>query len=123
MVAPVNDLPSAFGLLEPSDSAPVADYPAIIFSWEESIDEVEADTVTYALMLTFNDEDRWYPNIEATSIVICCEVLSIDPNIETSLVWNVWAYDGIDSVQCEESSHLTVVPLSVGENSYFYRPN
>jgi len=115
-VTSVNDLPSGFALVEPSDSATVADYPAVTFSWEESIDEVEGDTVAYALVLTFNDDDYWYRNIETTTIEINREDLSIDPNMETTVEWAVWANDGTDSIQCNESFSLTIAPLSVSEH-------
>ncbi len=113
---PLNDLPSTFGLVEPTDNATVADYPAVMFGWEESVDEADGDTVTYALVLTLNEEEQWYPYIETTTIEVSREDLSIDPNMETILQWVVWAYDGTDSLQCNEPFSLTVTPLSVSEN-------
>ena len=51
-----------------------------------------------------------------TTIEVSREDLSIDPNLETTLEWAVWAYDGTDSLQCNEPFSLTVAPLYVSEN-------
>ena len=117
VVTPVNDLPSLFGLTNPVDSSSIAEYPSVTFSWEESVDQVEGDTVTYALVLSFNEDDHWYRGLDSTSIAISREDFSVDPNLETTLEWTVWAYDGTDSLRCEEPFNLTVAPLSVSKQS------
>ncbi|NQT34860.1 T9SS type A sorting domain-containing protein, partial [bacterium] len=116
IVVPVNDLPSAFGLLEPANNSEVADYPLVTFGWEESADEADDDTVTYDFVMTIDLDDHWYTGIEGTSFEINREDLSIDPNQETSLVWGVWAHDGTDSIFANEPFSLTVAPLSVSEH-------
>ncbi|MDP8238836.1 MAG: T9SS type A sorting domain-containing protein [Candidatus Hatepunaea meridiana] len=109
----INDLPIAFNLFQPSDSAEVADYPTITFSWEESVDEVEDDNVTYSLVLIWNDEEHWLNDIDRTSDAVPREAMSFDPQQSTELTWYVFAYDSEDSVRSDQTFQLTVAPLSV----------
>ena len=39
----------------------------------------------------------------------------IDSSSATKIVWQVWAFDGMDSLASERQFHLTVAPLSVSE--------
>ncbi|NQU05148.1 MAG: T9SS type A sorting domain-containing protein [Calditrichaeota bacterium] len=113
IVNPVNDLPSPFDLEGPEDDAEVADYPTVSFSWGESFDEIEADTVTYGLLLTWNNTDHWYQDIESASIEIHRDDLCVDSNQATELEWKVFAYDSEDSVESDHTFQLTIAPLSV----------
>lgn len=112
----INDLPSEFELVSPADSAVVVDYPNVEFTWQRSIDTVEDSSITYNLLLHFNDEDHWFRNLEGTIHSVSRENLSLDPALPTEILWQVWANDGTDSLASERQFQLTVAPLSVSES-------
>ncbi|NQT35402.1 T9SS type A sorting domain-containing protein, partial [bacterium] len=109
----VNDLPTDFELLTPAYGAYATSSPTVLFAWEESTDEADHSTITYALVLSFNDEEHWFRDIEETRIFVAREDLSVDVNDTTDIEWWVYAYDGIDSLRCETPFWLLVAPLSV----------
>ena len=114
VVNSINDLPTAFGLQFPEDEDTVSTYPNILFTWERSFDEVEDSTIIYSLGLYFNNGGEiWRGNIADTSIEIPRDWLRNDPDIMRGLVWEVWAFDGTDSIRSDERFRLTVHPLSV----------
>jgi hypothetical protein len=109
----INDLPSEFELVSPADSATVRDYPDVEFTWQRSIDMVEDSSVTYNLLLHFNEENHWFRNIEVTSFLVSRG--DFDLYLTTEVIWQVWANDGIDSLASVEQFYLTVVSLSVSD--------
>ncbi|NQU05835.1 MAG: T9SS type A sorting domain-containing protein, partial [Calditrichaeota bacterium] len=111
----INDLPSEFSLISPADNAVVNTSPDVEFTWQASIDVVEDSSVSYNLVLNFNDEDHWYRNLEETALSVSREDLSLDPNLATEIVWWVWADDGMDSLESSEHFQLTVASLSVSD--------
>jgi hypothetical protein len=113
-VRSINDLPTRFNLLEPEDNSETTDYPSVTFVWSESIDEVEGDDVSYALVLNWNEQDYWFRVIPDTFYAVHRDDLAIDSTTSTEIEWKVFAYDGIDSVLSGQTYHLTVAPLAVG---------
>ncbi|MDP8239314.1 MAG: choice-of-anchor D domain-containing protein [Candidatus Hatepunaea meridiana] len=112
----VNDLPTPFDLLTPEDNGYWADTSAVVFSWQESVDEVEDSTITYAFVANFNGEDHWYRDLEVTGFTVTRADLVVNPEDTTDVEWWVWAYDGIDSLRSESTYQLRVAPLSVDDN-------
>jgi len=112
-INPINDMPTDFSLVSPADSASIGVEGRIRFVWEESIDIVEDSTVTYALVLHFNDSLHWYRDIETTRQWVTRAELSIVDSLPTDVEWWVWAYDGIDSLRSDITFNLWVAPLSV----------
>jgi len=114
-VRPINDLSTAFSLILPADSSWMTDYPDIEFIWEASIDIVEDSVMTYTLFIAYNQETHSYTNITETTHCVSRGVVSNDPDEATDIVWQVWAYDGIDSIRCNRPFFLIVAPLSANQ--------
>ena len=118
----VNDLPTPFNLLSPSDDDSLAVPNRIRFTWEASVDVVEDSTMTYALAIQVEGEDtlRWYsnPNPLRTDLRLTREQLSIDPDMPTVIEWYVFAYDGVgmDSIRSDNTFSLWVAPLHIDED-------
>jgi len=122
LVTPVNDLPTDFALLTPEHFEHTNQYPEVMFTWEESVDEVEDSTVTYTMNLSFGDNTLIYMGIESTFYTVHRTDLSVDPHEETTVIWRVYANDGTDSIRCERSFILTVEPLPVYESKFEILP-
>jgi hypothetical protein len=118
-VRSINDLPTRFNLLEPEDNYETTDYPSVTFAWSESVDEVEGDDMSYALVLNWNEQEYWFRVIPDTFYAVHRDDLAIDSTTATEIEWKVFAYDSEDSIESEQIYHLTVAPLVVGgyENS------
>jgi len=116
-VLSVNDLPSAFTLVSPRDSAFVHTSPSVRFEWEASRDVVEDSTVRYSMIIFFNGQRHYYPPIRNTVRNIARnDLVGVNPNVNTLILWWVYANDGIDSVRSTRTYTLIVPPLSVDED-------
>jgi len=115
IATPVNDLPTRFDLFSPSNNDSTALYPEIEFNWERSVDVVEDSTVTYTLILRYNNQDHRYGGLDDTTYSIDRADISIDPNLPTDIRWWVFASDGTDSLRSTHIYRLWVAPLGVRE--------
>ncbi|MDP8241096.1 MAG: Ig-like domain-containing protein [Candidatus Hatepunaea meridiana] len=107
----VNDLPTAFDLTLPVDSMFVTSFPSVQFNWQESVDIVEGSNVTYSLVLSFGDTTYRYTDIADTIHGIPRTDFVLDPILPTDVEWWVWAYDGTDSIRCNEPHSITVAAI------------
>ncbi|NQT34863.1 tandem-95 repeat protein [bacterium] len=110
-VESINDLPTAFDLSQPADSVYRYSYPSVQFSWQESIDIVEDSTMTYNLVMYFNDEEHWYRDLPDTTLYVMREDFVINPDEPTEVEWWVWAYDGIDSVRSDGTNIVIIAAI------------
>ncbi|HHE46684.1 MAG TPA: DUF1573 domain-containing protein [Bacteroidetes bacterium] len=115
-ISPVNDPPTQFNLVSPEDNSTFCDNPDVPFIWEVSVDEVEDSTVSYALILEYNDEQYRHTGINDTVFLVSREEFSVDPHVETDVTWRVLASDGTDTIRSAgDDFHVIVAPLTVDD--------
>ncbi len=110
-IQPVNDSPTAFDLSQPADSVFRYSYPAVLFSWQESVDIVEDSTVTYSLVLEFDGEEHYYRGMTDTSKWVPRTDFVIDVDQPTEVRWWVYASDGTDSIRSISVNMVTIASI------------
>ena len=120
-INPINDLPSAYSLINPHKYQIITS-PWVIFRWQESEDVVEQTPITYSLVLCFNDTLYWHTDLDVTEMLMSRSSLIVDPNDSTQVEWWVYAYDDMDSVRSTETFKFTVAPIVVEEEEEVLLP-
>ncbi len=115
-IHPVNDLPSEFTLLTPENDSTVEFSDTLKLSWETSVDVVEDSTIYYALGLFFSHQSRWFYDIDTPSFSISSDVIQMSDGVPVEVDWQVWAYDGTDSLCCSQPFSFRAVYNLVDEN-------
>ncbi|NQT35010.1 tandem-95 repeat protein [bacterium] len=107
----VNDLPTAFSLVSPYDRQVLTNEWAM-FKWTESVDVVEDSTISYALVLTFNDTTTlWFRDLQETELLVARTIMLVDSADTNYVEWMVYAFDGVDSLASTETFDLIVAPI------------
>jgi len=119
----INDLPTPFNLLSPENGVSKIDDDQILFQWEESVDEIEKSNVTYIISLRFNNSTVMIGDIDETSKLLTREEMVFRSDAPIEIRWRVLAFDGIDSLQSEDTFHLSISALDVDEWNPNLLPN
>ncbi|MDP8238472.1 MAG: tandem-95 repeat protein [Candidatus Hatepunaea meridiana] len=113
LISPINDAPTGFSLIDPRNRL-ILRNPWMIFKWEESVDVVEDSTITYSLVLFYDDTTHWFNDLTESELLVPRTSMMSDSSDTTQIEWWVWAYDEADSVQSTESFNFTVMPIAEG---------
>jgi hypothetical protein len=109
----VNDLPTAATLLGPVDGKTTYDFPRVKFWWSLCVDPVEDSSVTYSVGIRFTGGNTmWFSGLQDTLLWIARSELALDRNHPTTMTWEVWASDGIDSVRSPDVFTLMAAPMT-----------
>lgn len=113
-IAPVNDAPLGFSLLWPPADTTFAGVndTLLLFSWEPASD-VDSDNINYSVLFTSTGFDSAIYDITESYLSMNVEQFERDTPVE----WNVFAHDGIDSTQSNETATLTIDQV-VGVDNY-----
>jgi|GEM_PF-5296840 hypothetical protein len=118
----VEDYMQEFDLNTPPNGSEIDDLLSIDFNWNSASREPEIEDVSYKLHLRRPDSTVVVVLAADTAIAVGTELISRNHDSDINIRWEVWAYDGFDSLRCSEQFEFVFPPLGINPDNQFFIP-